>query len=149
MDEIKEEIGARLKEFGFDKFKSLREFADALGISRANLNHYVNGHSAPGSLLVNKLALLGCDANWLLTGEVTDSKFSREKDEIKKELDEFWIKLKALGINNAEDLDKLYYDNQYMIFAKEAIEKAIKLKSSERKTTYSKVAEKKVPYNNN
>lgn len=47
----------------------MSHFARALRISPALLSHYLSGRSKPGNKLQQKLRDLGCDINWLMTGE--------------------------------------------------------------------------------
>ena len=81
-------IGQKLKEFGETKFKSVTDFAEALGIKREQLYPYYNNTSIPGGEILKRLSELGCDINWLLTGkknsiEVTILKDGKEKYENK------------------------------------------------------------------
>ncbi len=62
-------LGKRLKEFAESNFKSLTEFSKELGIGRENLYRYFNDTVSPGSEILQKLAVMGCDINWLLLGE--------------------------------------------------------------------------------
>lgn len=62
-------IGERLKEFGLERFSTLKEFAEALDMSYPNLYHYLSDKHEPGTPILLKLSELGCDINWLLTGE--------------------------------------------------------------------------------
>ncbi len=61
-------LGKRLKEFAKSNFNNLSDFSIALGISRENLYRYFNDTVSPGSEILQKLATLGCDINWLLLG---------------------------------------------------------------------------------
>lgn len=66
----KEEIGSRLEEFCIKNFSTQKEFADAIGIAPSNLRSiYFPGKSLPGAEILVKLAYLGCDVQWLLTGK--------------------------------------------------------------------------------
>lgn len=64
----KEAIGKRLKEFSA-RYESLTEFANALGMKRQQLYPYLNGQSLPGFEIIARLRDLGCDPNWLISGE--------------------------------------------------------------------------------
>ena len=65
----KKEIGKRLAEFA-DRFGRRAEFARALGLKNSQqLYVYLNGQSFPGFELLAKLRELGCDPNWLISGE--------------------------------------------------------------------------------
>lgn len=68
-------VAAKLKAFGDAKFKTLKEFAEALEMSSPALkSSYLNGRSIPGGEILAKLMKLGCDIKWLLSdNEVTPS----------------------------------------------------------------------------
>ena len=64
------EIGLRIKEFGENKFPSIASFSRSIGMNnRQGLNPYLKGRSFPGGEMLSKLVELGCNINWLLTGE--------------------------------------------------------------------------------
>ncbi len=68
--EEKLEIGKRLREFGESKFDKIKDFAEALDIVPSALQStYFKGRSTPGGELLIKLSNMGCDLDWLLTGE--------------------------------------------------------------------------------
>ncbi len=89
-------LGERLKIFAKQKFTTLKELADALGISPQQLNQYTSGKREPGSKILSKLLELGCDINWLLTGQkISESyKILTLENEIKN------LKLAISEINN-------------------------------------------------
>jgi phage repressor protein C with HTH and peptisase S24 domain len=62
-------IGNRLKQFAEQNFDRLQDFAAALGMKLPSLYDYFNGKTQPGTPILLKLHNLGCDINWLLTGE--------------------------------------------------------------------------------
>lgn len=65
----KREVGRRLAEFAH-RFGSRAKFAGALGLKNSQqLYVYLNGQSLPGFELLAKLRELGCDPNWLISGE--------------------------------------------------------------------------------
>lgn len=69
----KKAVAYRLKQFLTSKFSSIDEAGEALGTTGNTLRTtYLNGNSLPGSLLLYKLLLIGCDIKWLLSGEVSD-----------------------------------------------------------------------------
>jgi len=69
----KADVAERLREFGQKKFGKMTDFAAALEISGAQLHStYLNGRSLPGAELLLKLAKMGCDIAWLLSGNVID-----------------------------------------------------------------------------
>jgi transcriptional regulator with XRE-family HTH domain len=66
----KQAVGIRLREFGESRFPKIKDFAEALGMPPSSLqSSYFNGRSLPGAELLLKLMNLGCDCNWLLTGD--------------------------------------------------------------------------------
>ena len=62
-------IAKKLRYFGKKKFKTNKEFAEHLDMKPQSWDKYLNGVSVPGGLILQKLAKLGCDINWLLTGD--------------------------------------------------------------------------------
>jgi len=60
-------IGSKLRIFGEEKFGNLANLARALGVKQASLYNYLNDESIPGGALLQKLLILGCDINWLLS----------------------------------------------------------------------------------
>ncbi|MGE5365641.1 MAG: helix-turn-helix domain-containing protein [Bacteroidota bacterium] len=73
----KKSIGERLKKFGKEHYGSVSKFADALKMSQPSLSgNYLNGKSIPGGEMLAKLLALGCDIDWLLTGEKSHSQLS-------------------------------------------------------------------------
>lgn len=65
----KKEIGLRLKEFGTIKFMTQRELADQLGMISQTLFQYTSGKSKVNSEILKRLAELGADVHYILTGE--------------------------------------------------------------------------------
>lgn len=57
--------GEKIRSFGAQKFDSIKEFAEALGIAASNLQDYMNDKYAPGPKMLARLRALGCDLNWL------------------------------------------------------------------------------------
>jgi transcriptional regulator with XRE-family HTH domain len=72
-------LGKRLKKFAETNFNSYTDFSKELGISRENLYRYFNDTVSPGSEILQKLALLGCDINWLLLGELSTQNVTKTK----------------------------------------------------------------------
>jgi transcriptional regulator with XRE-family HTH domain len=114
---INTEIGARLRQFGEHKYTSMAEFARALKIKPQQIYDYFNGKSAPGNRMQDKLRVLGCDINWLMTGmdrEEANRKFSEmvariSKQELTKGEMEIIAILRTLKI--AEPIDfHVYFD---------------------------------------
>ena len=68
----KEQIGARLREFGVAKFGNVTGFAKAMGHSPSSFQAaYLSGRSLPGSPMIAHLMKLGCDIHWLYFGSPT------------------------------------------------------------------------------
>lgn len=63
-------IGQRLREFGEKHFADRHAFADALDVSYESLTNYITGRATPGNKMQAKLRSLGCDIEWLMTGNV-------------------------------------------------------------------------------
>lgn len=62
-------IGERLREFGLEKFGSIKEFAKAMRMSPPSLQQYLSDRREPGTPVLQKLIKLGCDVEWLMTGK--------------------------------------------------------------------------------
>ena len=73
-------IGARLRQFAKDEFKTIRKLAELLEMSEENLSQYTRDKSKPGANMLLKLNELGCDLNWLITGK--EGKDSKEMFEV-------------------------------------------------------------------
>ena len=66
---MKKNIAERLKRFADSKAPSYAAFARDIGMHPSSFHStYLKGRSIPGGELLIKLALLGCDLNWLLLG---------------------------------------------------------------------------------
>ncbi len=102
----KREVGRRLAEFAH-RFGSRAEFARVLGLKNSQqLYVYLNGQSLPGFELLAKLRELGCDPNWLISGESSafllpvaiEEKFehgSKEMEAVEEEVDKMVRLIKA------------------------------------------------------
>jgi hypothetical protein len=65
----KREVAQNLRLFGYKKFGTMKQFAEAMDMNPSTLySGYLNGRSLPGPVLLVKLINLGCNINWLLTG---------------------------------------------------------------------------------
>jgi transcriptional regulator with XRE-family HTH domain len=64
-------VSEKIKAFGLKKYPTLKDFADAIGVSYAHLYHYIkeDNPSLPGTPFLLQLRKLGCDMNWLLGDE--------------------------------------------------------------------------------
>ena len=61
-------LGNRLKQFAESRYSNVAEFSKQLGINRENAYRYFKDVVSPGAELLIRLAEMGCDINWLLTG---------------------------------------------------------------------------------
>ncbi len=68
-----EAIGKRLRDWSLSKYATLGEAAEALKINQVHLSAYMAGRNIPGNKLQAKLRALGCNIDWLMTGETPDT----------------------------------------------------------------------------
>ena len=61
-------ISARLKHFAKAEYGSVTGLCEKMGRHGSALSRYINGDSVPGSKLQHQLRELGCDIEWLMTG---------------------------------------------------------------------------------
>jgi transcriptional regulator with XRE-family HTH domain len=110
----KKETGKRLKEFATHNFTSLAEFGRQFGKDRTFFTPYFNGTSAPGGEILFRLAELGCDITWLLTGakhneSVIMNQVAARMIELEKELDEKNKKLSKIRNEAGNEVHKINY----------------------------------------
>lgn len=67
-DHLKDGVPTRLNAFRDSRGWSISELARQIGMSAQATRVYTTGESVPGGEVLYKLASLGCDINWLLTG---------------------------------------------------------------------------------
>lgn len=79
----KKAVGIRIKEFAEQKFTSQKELATALGMVPQTLQQYTSGKSKLNSEVMKKLADLGADINYILTGNLLQDKI---KEDVIKEI---------------------------------------------------------------
>ena len=82
-EEVKNKIGARIREFAEQKFRTSKSLAEAMGMLPQTLQLYISGRAFPGGEVIKKLAELGADVHYILTGEKL---YEKLKDEIKKDM---------------------------------------------------------------
>lgn len=84
--QLKKEIGQRIRVFAKRKYGTLRNLASSLGISPQQLQQYTSGSREPGSKILLKFLRIGCDINWLLSGNESIDSFEIYKleHEVKK-----------------------------------------------------------------
>lgn len=63
------QIGDRIKAIRESMGLSQREFADQAGLSTRAIQNYELGSSIPGGKILGKIAELGFNVNWVLTGK--------------------------------------------------------------------------------
>ncbi len=63
------EIAQRLRQFGKNHFGSMSKLAEALDMTPQQLNDYLSGRITPGNKMQGRLREIGCDIEWLMTGE--------------------------------------------------------------------------------
>ncbi|MBM3713147.1 MAG: helix-turn-helix domain-containing protein [Actinobacteria bacterium] len=78
MSELKDKIGERIKEFAELKFQTQKNLCEALGMMPQTLQQYVSGKTMPGGEVIKKLADLGADIHYLLTGEKLKEKIASD-----------------------------------------------------------------------
>lgn len=112
-------IGKRIEEFRLnnkDRFKTKKKLSESLDIPYAQLYEYVTDKVKPGSNILDKLANLGCDINWLVTGrthkEIIElladvSKTLSEAEITTKRLQEEMPEKKEMLENLVKDMAKL------------------------------------------
>jgi hypothetical protein len=92
----KNAVAGRLKEFA-KRFDSLAEFARLLNMEYPQqLQPYLTGKSLPGFELLVRLRNLGCDPNWLMSGEgkppsassLREEGLQYDSDEMKREVEQ-------------------------------------------------------------
>ncbi|MGD8781132.1 MAG: helix-turn-helix transcriptional regulator [Ignavibacteria bacterium] len=64
-----EGFGKRLKDYAKSEHKSVRKLAEKINKRESTISQYINDIRTPGADFLYQLAKLGCDINWLLTGE--------------------------------------------------------------------------------
>lgn len=89
-DKSKQEISKRLRYFAHMRFGSMKELAANLGVTSSTLSQYTTGKSIPGNTMQARLRDIGCDIEWLMTGEASavqsdEVSFSQEFKKIRKE----------------------------------------------------------------
>ncbi len=83
----KKEVSQNLRLFGYKRYGTMKNFAEALDMNPSTLySGYLNGRSLPGPALLVKLIDLGCNINWLLTSRETP--FADEENGKTKRIDE-------------------------------------------------------------
>lgn len=58
-----------MRDFGLVACGTMKDFAEALQMKPPALQSYLNGRSKPGFPIMNRLLSLGCNLNWLMSGD--------------------------------------------------------------------------------
>jgi transcriptional regulator with XRE-family HTH domain len=69
-------IGQRLRKFGLGRYGSIKEFAKAMRMSPPGLQQYLADKREPGTPVLQRLIKLGCDVEWLMTGQTAAAQAS-------------------------------------------------------------------------
>lgn len=108
------EISNRLRDFAHSKCGNERgwqsTFAGMLEIPQGHISPYLRGEKTPGPKLQERLRRLGCDIEWLMTGNT-----HIDRNEIS---DEDKLLLKQLyknNLNTLESLNKFFVRYEYMV----------------------------------
>lgn len=83
------EIGHRLRIWGLDRFKNLGEFSKELQVDYSTLQRYLTGKIKIGQDSFVRLVEMGCDIEWLLTGESKYVKNPEDNNIINEKLTEY------------------------------------------------------------
>lgn len=78
------EFRDRLKDWLKQKYGNINKAAIAFDMPPITLHRYTTGVNSPGMPFLLKLRELGCDINWLLTGETQDEHLKKMQDEIEE-----------------------------------------------------------------
>jgi transcriptional regulator with XRE-family HTH domain len=113
-------------------------FASLLGISNQYLSNILVGRQSIGPAILERLRKLGCDIDWLLTGEIGDDPASRLRNRI-NELEARIIELEHQLRQKDEILARIIRD------AEREIER-LKFSASDTARSLLKVAENQVKY---
>ncbi|MEI6846597.1 MAG: helix-turn-helix transcriptional regulator [Chlorobiaceae bacterium] len=82
-------IGDRLRLFALSKYNRISDFAESIGMGAPNAQAYMRGARKPGSLVLRKIQSIGCNIDWLLTGEgemYTRKEIYHEKEAVPDEV---------------------------------------------------------------
>lgn len=85
----------------------MAQFAKALAMDHGALRNYMVGDRTPGPVMQAKLRALGCDIEWLMTGNEGESVVP-----IDPELERCMEVLRSFGIRNAAQLRAMLEENK-------------------------------------
>ncbi len=144
-------IGSRIKEFAKKEYGGVGKLAVKLEISQPQLSQYISGINKPGADFLTKLAKLGADINWILTGEAYVNKelvvtILTRLEEMEAEI----TKLKANMYDLQRDNKQLAAEKERLIKTVETLEQENEELKELNKTLgaqYSRVAEVNHEYN--
>lgn len=95
------DIASRLKSLRESLELSQREMAKKLEISLGGLQSYESGKSVPGGNVLEALARLGFNVNWLLTGEGEMKYWEFERKIPRRYADELWVNVIQAALESA------------------------------------------------
>jgi transcriptional regulator with XRE-family HTH domain len=98
-------IGERFRKFGLYYYGSVKKFAEVLETDASNLQKYLNDQREPGTIVLLRVASLGCDLNWLLTGKI-----HRRKTQIIERINKALLKNKM----SVDDLKKIVSNSWHL-----------------------------------
>jgi len=76
----------KLRQFLSKKYAHVGLAFTELKVSRVQLSMYLNGRAKPGFQVLQELAKMGCDINWLVNDEIEEPA-SKEKPEVPEKTD--------------------------------------------------------------
>lgn len=102
-------LGSRLKLWTKEYCGSLSKLSQKSGIAYPQLSRYANDAAEPGTDILRKLYEMGCDINWLLTGQVSGHKYipldEAEKNPVKEQIEYKIVASVPAGIAEVQDYD--------------------------------------------
>ncbi|MGE5410072.1 MAG: S24 family peptidase [Clostridiales bacterium] len=104
-----EDFSKRLKKFANSSYGGVGKLAERLGITQPQLSNYTSGNREPKASFLNSLAQIGCDVNWLLTGQVSGHKYipldEAEGNPVKEQIEYKIVASVPAGIAEVQDYD--------------------------------------------
>jgi transcriptional regulator with XRE-family HTH domain len=107
----KETVAGRLRYFAHLRFGSIKELATAMRVSPSTLSQYTTGKCVPGNLMQKRLRELGCDIEWLITGESVTHELKNIKSEFAYLMSEYRVFHQRLTVVE-QTIDVLKNDNR-------------------------------------
>lgn len=107
-------IGKRLSDFAKKNYGTIKALAEAIDVRPQALNTYIHDKSKPGNALQEKLRAVGCDIEWLMTGE----KKEQSANVVKKLSSEQDVYIRVLETEVKYLREKVATYEEYLNFAK-------------------------------